>query len=83
MATTRLLRDALDGCELIPHPRFTKGVNLKKFLHGQPTFDIGWMVTGHAIVPFLEDGEVTDRKQWRAVTQPLGSRLGLYALWFS
>ncbi len=48
----------LQGRKLIPHWRFDKGINLRRFFLEPTTFDIVLMVQGSAAAPYLEDGEM-------------------------
>lgn len=83
LLTTALAEDVLEGRKLLPHPRFKKGVNLKKFFDTAQQVDFVLLVTGHALLPYLETGEIVDRKAWRAITNPMGRDFGLYAFWFN
>ncbi len=83
LATTRLSAQVLNGEKLLPHPRFNKGVNLKKLFDEAARIDIVLLITGHDVVPFLEKGEIVDRKTWGTITQPMGREFSTYALWFN
>jgi hypothetical protein len=83
LATTALAAEVLRGEKLLPHPRFRKGLNLRKFLDGAKRLDFVLIATGHDLVPHLEDGPVVDEKAWSAITQPMGRHVGQYAIWFN
>lgn len=83
LATTALAAEVLRGEKLVPHPRFNKGINLKRVFDEAKRVDFILIATGHDLVPFLEDGEVVDQKAWSAITQPMGREFGKYAIWFN
>ena len=83
LATTALVGEVLRGEKLMPHPRFSKGINLRRLLDESEQMDLVLLVTGHALVPYLEDGEIVDSKAWEAITQPMGRDVGKYAIWFN
>ena len=84
IATTRLAADVLNGRKLLPHPRFpNKGVNLKTFFETARSFDLVGAVTGHALVPFLEEGDIVDGGSWRAIANPMQQNMALFAVWFN
>lgn len=83
LATTALAAEVLRGEKLLPHPRFRKGLNLRKFLDGAKRIDFVLIATGHDLVPHLENGQVVDEKAWSAITQPMGRHAGQYAIWFN
>lgn len=69
----------LNGEKLVPHWRFkNKGVNLKRVLEESTETDVVLWVTGHAAVPFLEEGELTDDGLWRQLNRTFnGNFLGM------
>ena len=83
LATMDLSAEVLQGKKLLPHPRFEKGINLKKFFETAKEVDFVFLITGHGLIPYLEEGEIVDAKAWAAVTAPLGRDLPLFALWFN
>jgi len=83
LATTGLAAEVLRGEKLIPHPRFHKGFNLRRLLDETKQMDLILIVTGHALVPYLEDGVIADQKAWKAITQPMGRDVGKFAIWFN
>lgn len=54
----------LDGRMLIPHWRLEKGINLRRVFEEPRTFDLVLWVTGHAAVPYLEDGPILTKEKW-------------------
>jgi CRISPR/Cas system-associated exonuclease Cas4 (RecB family) len=69
----------LNGDKLVPHWRFkNKGINLKRVLEESVETDIVLWVTGHAVEPYLEKGELTDDGLWRQLNQTFnGNFLGM------
>lgn len=83
LGTTRLAADVLNGEKLLPHPRFRKGINLKKVFETATELDLVLFVTGHGVLPYLEDGEIVDQRTWRTLTNPMGRDFATYAFWFN
>jgi hypothetical protein len=73
----------LDGHRLLPHPRFARGINLKRVLTEPRPFDLVLWVTGHAALPYLEDGPVADGRSWNQAAQVFRGQLLAYAFWFN
>jgi hypothetical protein len=77
------LEAVLEGRRLAPHPRFARGVNVKRVLTEPRTFDLVLWVTGHAALPYLEDGPVADGRSWAQAQQVFRGQLMAYAFWFN
>jgi hypothetical protein len=75
--------EVLDGRKLIPHWRFTKGVNFRRALTDHKTFDLVLWVTGTGLAPFLEDGPVLTSSEWDEITALLEGNFFGYAVWFN
>lgn len=73
----------LDGRKLIPHWRFEKGVNLRMMLEEPRTFDAVLWATGHAAVPYLQDGPMLTSEQWRAWEQVFGGNFLVFAVYLN
>lgn len=73
----------LDGRRLVPHPRFVRGINLKRVLTEPRQFDLVLWITGHAALPYLEDGPVADGRAWNQASRVFGGQLLAYAFWFN
>jgi hypothetical protein len=73
----------LDGRRLVPHPRFVRGINLKRVLTEPRQFDLVLWITGHAVLPYLEDGPVADGRSWNQASQVFRGQLLAYAFWFN
>lgn len=83
LMTTRLAEDVLAGRKLLPHPRFRQGVNLRTLLANAEVIDPVLIVTGHMLVPYLEDGDIVDQRTWSTLTSPMGRNWSLFAAWFN
>jgi hypothetical protein len=73
----------LDGRRLIPHPRFARGINLKRVLTEPRPFDLVLWITGHTALPYLEDGPLADGRSWNEASRVFGGQLLAYAFWFN
>lgn len=73
----------LDGRRLVPHPRFVRGINLKRVLTEPRQFDLVLWITGHAVLPYLEDGPVAEGRAWNQASQVFRGQLLAYAFWFN
>jgi hypothetical protein len=73
----------LDGRKLIPHWRFDKGVNLRLMLEEPRVFDAVLWVTGHAAIPYLQDGPVLSSETWRAWEQVFGGNFLVFAVYLN
>ncbi len=80
-----LFENVLDGKALIPHPRFDGvGINLKRFFDEPKRFDLVLSMTGPAMLPFLEPGNVLSGQDWRSVTRQFAGRnFWAFAIWFN
>ncbi len=73
----------LDGRTLIPHWRFKKGINLRRVFEEPKPFDLVLWTTGHAAMPFLENGPTISQNDWFRLTAMFrGGFLG-YAVYFN
>jgi hypothetical protein len=72
-----------DGEKLLPHWRVKPGagINVAKFVSSPPPFDLVMWVHGGAMLPYLEEGAVSDADAWRNLTQPFGGGFVQFALW--
>ncbi len=77
------LKDILDGKKLMPHWRFDKGLNVKRFFTESKNFDLVLMVTGTDAVQYAEDGPVSTSARWNELMSAFrGNFLG-YAVWYN
>jgi hypothetical protein len=73
----------LNGRTLVPHWRFEKGIDLKKFFDEPQTFDLVMLLTGAGAVPFLVDGPVASAERWTEITDAFEGSFFSYAIWFN
>jgi hypothetical protein len=75
--------DVLNGKKLMPHWRFDKGMNVKRFFETSKRFDLVLMITGTDAVNYLEEGPISSSTKWNELMRTFqGNFLG-YALWFN
>src|SRR5262249_31637108 len=55
----------LDGRVLVPHWRFTRGLDLKAFFEEPETFDLVMLLTGAGAVSYLRDGPTSSPQRWQ------------------
>ena len=69
----------LKGEKLVPHWRFkNRGINLKRVIEESTETDVILWVTGHSVIPFLEEGELTDEGLWCQLNRTFnGNFLGM------
>ncbi|MFN0192086.1 MAG: hypothetical protein ACKVP5_08940 [Aestuariivirga sp.] len=73
----------LDGKKLLPHWRFSQGLNVKRMFEESKNFDFVLLVTGTDAVQWLENGPVSDQTTWNNMMGAFrGNFLG-YAVWFN
>ncbi len=73
----------IDGKKLVPHWRFTKGVNLARVFDEPQPFDFVLWITGPAALPYLEDGPISTSQDWQTIVDGFGGRFGIFAVWFN
>jgi hypothetical protein len=73
----------LNGDKLVPHPRFTQGVDVRAFLDEPTRFDLVLLATGAGVAPYLREGDVISMEEFRALTEAMGSNGAVFALWFN
>jgi hypothetical protein len=73
----------LKGEKLLPHWRFTKGINLRRIFLEPATFDLVLLIQGSAAIPYLEDGGMTTQDTWRRIDGLLAGNFIGFALWFN
>lgn len=75
--------DVLEGRKLMPHWRFQRGFNFKRWIEESPTIDPVLLIAGPDAVPFLEDGTVSSQADWNRLTGAFRGSFLNYALWFN
>ena len=73
----------LNGRRLVPHWRFEKGIDLRKFFEEPQTFDLVMLLAGAGAVPFLVDGNVASPERWTEITRAFEGSFFSYAIWFN
>lgn len=73
----------LEGRKLIPHWRMMKGVNLKRVLEEPRTFDLVLWASGHAALPYLEDGPVLTSQEYAAWERVFQGNFLFFAIYFN
>ena len=74
---------ALDGKLLIPHWRFSKGINAAKLFDEPQSFDLILWVTGPAALPYLSDGPVMEGDEWSQILAIFEGNFAAYAFYFN
>jgi hypothetical protein len=73
----------LDGKKLMPHWRFEKGFNVRRFFEESKRIDAVLIAAGVDAIPFLETGTISTSASWNSLTGAFrGNFLG-YAIWFN
>jgi hypothetical protein len=73
----------LNGDKLLPHWRFTQGFNLRRLLESPQPFDLVLLATGTDIVPYLQDGPVSDRSFWDRMNDAFEGEFVSFAVWIN
>ncbi len=73
----------LEGRILIPHWRFEKGIDFKKFFDEPQTFDLVMLLTGAGAIPYLVNGPVASPERWTEITRAFEGSFFSYAIWFN
>ena len=73
----------LDGRKLMPHWRFEKGFNVKRFFEESKRIDAVLITSGVDAIPFLEEGSISTSARWDELSRVFrGNFLG-YAIRFN
>lgn len=73
----------LEGRKLIPHWRFQKGINLRRVLEEPQAFDLVLWASGHAAMPYLEQGPIITSETWRSWETVFGGNFLLFAVYLN
>ena len=73
----------LNGDKLLPHWRFDQGFNLRRLLESPQPFDLVLLATGTDIVPYLQDGPVSDRSFWDRMNDAFEGEFVSFAVWIN
>ncbi len=77
------LDDVLDGRKLLPHWRFSQGIDVSMIFKQPQPFDLILLLTGHGVQPFLKPGPKLDGRAWQRWNQIFGNNLLGYAFYFN
>jgi hypothetical protein len=73
----------LDGKKLMPHWRFEKGFNVKRFFEDSKRIDVVLILAGVDAIPFLETGTISTSAGWNNLARVFGGNFLGYAIWFN
>jgi hypothetical protein len=77
------LNSILEGKKLLPHWRFDRGMNLKRWFAEETRYDLVLLATGTTAVRYLEEGPVSDQATWNRLTSAFSGSFMGYAVWFN
>ena len=71
------------GHKLLPHWRMKPGlgINVDKMVASPPPLDLVLLLQGSVLIPYVEEGEVSDMATWRQLTQVFGPGFIRFAIW--
>jgi hypothetical protein len=71
------------GKKLLPHWRMKPGVgiNVEKLVASPPPLDLVLLIQGSALIPYLEEGAVSDRGTWSQLTRAFEGGFFRFAIW--
>ena len=77
------LEAILNGDKLLPHWRVKpgEGINLDKLVQAPPRLDPVLLIQGSALIPYLQEGPVSDSGTWRKLMEPFGPGFSRFAIW--
>jgi hypothetical protein len=75
--------DVLEGRKLMPHWRFDKGMNVKRFFETSQRFDFVLMVLGVDAVQYVEAGAVSDSARWNDLMRAFDGNFLGFAVWYN
>ena len=77
------LEAILNGDKLLPHWRVKpgEGINLDKLVEAPPRLDPVLLIQGSALIPYLQEGPISDRNTWRQLLAPFGPGFARFAVW--
>ena len=73
----------LQGRKLLPHWRFARGINLRRFFMEPRTFDPVLMVQGYGVLPYLEEGPISNSQTWEQIIDVFDGGFFAYAIWIN
>ncbi len=77
--------EILAGRHLVPHWRLApgRGINLRRVFLEPRKMDLVRWLQGAAVVPYVEEGDVTDPETWRRLERTFGGQFIGFAIWFN
>ncbi len=77
------LEAVANGQKLLAHWRLKPGfgINVHKLIASPPPLDLVLLLQGSALVPYVEEGVVSDLAAWRRLTEPFGPGFPRFAIW--
>ena len=71
------------GRRLLPHWRMKPGVgiNAEKLVASPPPLDLVLLIQGSALIPYLEEGAVSDQRTWIQLIQAFEGQFFRFAIW--
>jgi len=71
------------GQKLLPHWRLKPGtgINVEKLVASPPPLDLVLLIQGSLLIPYLEEGQVSDLATWRRLTEVFGPGFFRFAIW--
>ena len=73
----------LDGAQLLPHWRYSWGVDLNAFFERPGDFDLIKWLTGPGAEPYLRAGPTVGMKEWSELQTTFGGSFLTYLVWFN
>jgi hypothetical protein len=73
----------LTGDLLVPHWRFSQGIDADAYFRTAERTDFVMMLTGYDVLPFLADGPIADAATFRSGLEVFGDDFPLFAVWFN
>ncbi len=77
------LEAVASGRKLLPHWRLKEGmgINVEKLVASPPPMDLVLLIQGSALLPYVEEGAVSDQRTWSQLTQVFGRGFFRFAIW--
>lgn len=73
----------LNGELLMPHWRFSQGMDMRAFFEGRENFDLVAILTGIGALPYLREGPTASLQDLQRLREELGPQALLFAAWFN
>lgn len=73
----------LNGEKLVPHWRFTEGMDMRAFFEGREQFDLVSILTGYGAEPYLKEGPIVTGEELMLLREQMGPNALLFAAWFN